>query len=75
MSRQILFITIAIVSAYLIGSIPSGYIMGRLRKGIDIRQVGSRSMGAMNVFYQVGFKEGMPVLAVDIGKGDAYHER
>lgn len=69
MENEILTIAIAIICAYLIGSFPSGYIMGRLRKGIDIRQVGSRSMGAMNVFYQVGFVEGMLVLMVDIGKG------
>ena len=71
MISQILFITIAIISAYLIGAFPSAYIAGRLRKGIDIREVGSRSMGAMNVFYKVGFLEGILVLAVDIGKGAA----
>jgi glycerol-3-phosphate acyltransferase PlsY len=71
MTGEILTIVIAIICAYLIGSFPSGYIMGHLRKGIDIRKVGSRSMGAMNVFYQVGFVEGLLVLAVDIGKGAA----
>ncbi len=71
MTSQILFITIAIIGAYLIGSFPPAYVAGRLRKGIDIRQVGSRNMGAMNVFYQVGFLEGILVLAVDIGKGAA----
>jgi glycerol-3-phosphate acyltransferase PlsY len=71
MNNQILIIAIAIMCAYLIGSFPSAYIMGRLRKGVDIRKIGSRSMGAMNVFYQVGFVEGLIVLAVDIGKGVA----
>ena len=71
MISQILFITIAIISAYLIGAFPSAYIAGRLRKGIDIREVGSRNVGAMNVFYRVGFAEGILVLAVDIGKGAA----
>ena len=71
MISQILLIAIAIICAYLIGSFPSAYIAGRLRKGIDIRKVGSRGMGAMNVFYQVGFVEGLLVLAVDIGKGAA----
>jgi len=65
------FIALAIICAYLIGSIPSAYIAGRLRKGTDIRQVGTRNMGAMNVFYAVGFVEGILVLAVDIGKGAA----
>ncbi len=65
------FITLAIICAYLIGSFPSGYIAGRVGKGIDIREVGSRNVGAMNVFYKVGFVEGILVLAVDIGKGAA----
>jgi glycerol-3-phosphate acyltransferase PlsY len=71
MNSEILLIPTALISAYLIGSLPSAYIMGRLRKGVDIRQVGTRSMGAMNVFYQVGFWEGLLVLAADIGKGTA----
>ena len=64
-------IPLALVVAYLIGAIPSAYVVGRLRKGIDIRQVGSRNMGAMNVFYNVGFGWGALVLAMDIGKGAA----
>ena len=71
MTNEVLFIAIALVAAYLIGSIPPAYITGRLIKGIDIRQVGTRNMGAMNVFYQVGFAVGLLVLAVDIGKGAA----
>jgi len=62
-------IAIAIVIGYLFGSIPSGYLAGRLRKGIDIRHVGSRNMGAMNVFYQVGPIEAVLVTLVDLGKG------
>ena len=68
---NIAFIALAIICAYLFGSFPSGYIAGRVRKGIDIREVGSQNMGAMNVFYKVGFVEGILVLAVDIGKGAA----
>ncbi|MEE8194416.1 MAG: glycerol-3-phosphate acyltransferase, partial [Dehalococcoidales bacterium] len=68
---EALLIAIAIIGAYLLGSIPTAYIVGRLRKGIDIRQVGSRNMGAMNVFYRVGVVSGLLVLAVDIGKGAA----
>ncbi len=64
-------IAIAIIGAYLLGSIPSAYIAGRLRKGIDIRQIGSRNMGAMNVFYNIGFISGLLVLLADIGKGTA----
>ena len=64
MTNEVLFIAIALVAAYLIGSFPPAYIAGRLFKGIDIRQVGTRNMGAMNVFYQVGFAVGLLVLAV-----------
>ena len=64
-------IIVAIIGAYLLGSIPAAYIAGRLSRGIDIRQVGSRNMGAMNVFYNVGAAQGITVLLVDIGKGAA----
>ena len=62
---------ISLISAYLIGSFPAPYIVARLRKGIDIREVGTRNMGAANVFYQVGLVEGMIVLLLDVGKGAA----
>jgi glycerol-3-phosphate acyltransferase PlsY len=62
-------IFIAIISAYLLGSIPSAYIAGRLKKGIDIRTVGSRNMGALNVYYEVGLMESIPVFLVDVSKG------
>jgi glycerol-3-phosphate acyltransferase PlsY len=62
-------IVIAIVIGYLLGSIPSAYLVGRLRKGIDIREVGSKNMGAMNVFYQVGRMEAVLVTLADLGKG------
>jgi glycerol-3-phosphate acyltransferase PlsY len=71
MMNDILFIALALICAYLIGTFPSAYIMARLRKGIDIRTVGSKNAGAMNIFYKVGFVEGLLVLAVDIGKGAA----
>jgi len=71
MTSEISFSALALSIAYLIGSIPTAYITGRLVKGFDIRQVGTRNMGAMNVFYQVGFLAGLMVLAIDIGKGAA----
>ena len=63
------FIAQSIIYAYIIGSIPTAYLVGRFRKGIDIREVGTRNMGAMNVFYTVGVPYGIFVLAVDIAKG------
>ena len=62
-------IIIAIIIGYLLGSIPSAYLAGRLRKGIDIREVGSKNMGAMNVYYEVGRIEAVLVTLVDLGKG------
>lgn len=58
-----------IILAYLMGSIPSGYIMGKVRRGIDIRQEGSHNMGAMNVLRTVGPVEALIVLAADAAKG------
>ena len=65
------FIALAIIIAYLLGSIPFAYLIGRLRKGTDIRETGTRNMGAMNVFYTVGFWWGLLVLILDVGKGAA----
>ncbi|MFH0846790.1 MAG: glycerol-3-phosphate 1-O-acyltransferase PlsY [Chloroflexota bacterium] len=69
MGDQITLNVIAVAIAYLLGSIPPAYIVAKLRKGIDIREVGSHNLGAMNVFYNVGFWSGIAVLALDIGKG------
>ena len=61
---------IAILLAYVLGSIPSGYLAGRLR-GIDIREVGSKNVGATNVFRSLGKTIGVAVMLADIGKGIA----
>ena len=57
------------VSAYIIGSIPTAYIFGRVLKGIDIREYGSGNAGATNVFRVIGKTPGMIVLIIDIIKG------
>jgi glycerol-3-phosphate acyltransferase PlsY len=59
---------LALVLGYLLGSIPTGYLAGRLR-GIDIRSAGSGSTGATNVFRAMGAKVGVGVLIVDVLKG------
>ena len=66
---MVLNAAIAIITAYLLGSIPFAYIAGRLFKGIDIRQVGDGNMGAANAFRQLGAKVGIAVFFVDAGKG------
>ena len=61
------FIVIAVV-AYLLGSIPTGYLVARA-KGIDIRAAGSGNIGAANVFRVLGQPAGIFVLLVDGLKG------
>lgn len=58
-----------IILAYVIGSIPSGLIVGKLAKGIDIREHGSGNLGATNAFRTLGVKAGSVVVAADILKG------
>jgi glycerol-3-phosphate acyltransferase PlsY len=60
---------IAIIVGYLLGSIPSAYIAGRLKKRVDIREVGGGNMGALNVIRELGWSAGFIVLFADIGKG------
>jgi glycerol-3-phosphate acyltransferase PlsY len=59
---------LCICVAYLLGSIPFGYLAGRAR-GIDIRTVGSRNIGTTNVFRTLGSRWGAAVLVADVGKG------
>ena len=54
--------------AYLLGSLPTGYIAGRL-VGVDIRKVGSGNVGATNVTRVLGKWFGYPVFLVDFAKG------
>ena len=58
-----------ILLAYLIGSIPSGLIIGKKFYGIDIRQHGSGNLGGTNTFRVLGVKAGLTVTTADILKG------
>lgn len=62
-------IILALAIGYLLGSIPSGVWLGKAFKGIDIREHGSRSIGATNVFRVLGAKLAIAVLIFDIVKG------
>jgi len=57
--------------AYLVGSTPTGYLAGKLLKGIDIREHGSKSIGATNVLRTLGKWPALVVLLVDVLKGVA----
>jgi acyl phosphate:glycerol-3-phosphate acyltransferase len=61
---------VLLIGSYLLGSIPFGYLAGRL-VGIDIRQAGSGNVGATNVVRLLGKGYGYPVFALDVLKGFA----
>lgn len=62
-------IILAVLLSYIIGSIPTAFIFGKLYKNIDIRQHGSGNVGATNVFRVLGKGPGIIVLLLDIVKG------
>ena len=68
-SADILAELSSLVVCYLIGSIPTAYLVGRFCKGIDIRQYGSGNVGATNAFRVLGKIPGTIVLLVDVLKG------
>ena len=57
-----------ILAAYLVGGIPFGFLIGKMR-GVDVRTVGSKNIGATNVFRTVGKKWGVLAFACDVLKG------
>jgi glycerol-3-phosphate acyltransferase PlsY len=65
MTLRLLFL----IGSYLLGAIPTGYLVVRLKARTDIRQFGSRSTGATNVFRTAGLLSALPVIVVDVLKG------
>jgi glycerol-3-phosphate acyltransferase PlsY len=62
---------VAIIIAYLLGSIPAAYIVTRLATGKDIRRLGSGNVGGNNVYQYVGLRAAIPVVIFDMGKATA----
>ncbi len=62
-------VVIALIGAYLIGSIPSAVWIGKFFYGVDVREHGSGNAGATNTFRVLGKRAGIPVLLIDIFKG------
>src|SRR5258708_24204091 len=60
---------IGLAIAYLFGSTPTGYLAGKLLRGIDIREHGSKSTGATNVLRTLGKWPALVVLLIDVLKG------
>lgn len=62
-------ILVALAIGYLSGALPWGLWLGLWWKGVDVRTVGSRNLGATNVYRSLGPAVGIPVLILDIAKG------
>jgi glycerol-3-phosphate acyltransferase PlsY len=58
-----------IIFSYLVGAFPTAMLIGKHFKGIDPRKFGSKNMGSTNAFRVLGWKLGMLVQAIDVGKG------
>ena len=62
-------IIVAVILAYLIGSIPTSVWIGRIFYKVDVRTKGSKNAGATNTIRVLGYKAGIPVLILDVFKG------
>ncbi len=67
--NELPWILLAILAAYAVGSVPFGWLVARLAKGVDIRTVGSGNIGATNVARSIGKPWGLLVLLLDALKG------
>ena len=62
-------IALWILASYLLGATPTSYLAGRLGRGIDLREHGSRNLGATNVYRILGWAYAIPVALIDVAKG------
>ena len=60
---------LCLLASYFVGAIPTGYLAGRLFRGIDLREHGSKNLGATNVYRTLGARYAIPVALFDIAKG------
>jgi glycerol-3-phosphate acyltransferase PlsY len=68
---MVYFGILAVVIGYLLGSIPTAYIVTRLARGEDVRRLGGGNVGGLNVLREVGKLPAAVVAIVDLGKGIA----
>lgn len=64
-----LSLSVVIIASYILGSIPTSIIIGRLKRGIDIRDYGSGNAGGTNVIRVLGWRTGLLVILTDAFKG------
>jgi glycerol-3-phosphate acyltransferase PlsY len=57
------------IASYLLGSIPTSYLAAKIGAGIDLREHGSKNLGATNLYRVLGWKYAIPVGAFDVAKG------
>jgi len=69
MDNSILVLVLILFASYVIGSFPTSIIVGRVVRGIDIRDHGSGNAGGTNVFRVLGLKPALVVILFDVGKG------
>jgi len=62
-------LTVMLLLAYLIGATPTSYLAGKLGRGIDLREHGSKNLGATNVYRVLGWRYAVPVALIDMAKG------
>ncbi len=70
MDNDVVFAICWLAVAYFVGAVPFGYLIGRMR-GVDVRTVGSKNIGATNVYRTVGKKWGFLAFFCDFAKGFA----
>jgi len=58
-----------LLASYLLGAIPTSYLAGRVFRGIDLREHGSRNLGATNLYRVLGWRFAIPVGVFDAAKG------
>jgi len=62
-------LAVMLLLAYLIGAAPTSYVAGKLGRRIDLRQHGSKNLGATNVYRVLGWAYAIPVALIDVAKG------
>jgi acyl phosphate:glycerol-3-phosphate acyltransferase len=62
-------LALMVLLAYLIGATPTSYLAAKLGRGIDLREHGSRNLGATNVYRVLGWRYAIPVGVIDVVKG------
>jgi len=58
-----------VLASYLLGAVPTSYLVARLGAGVDLRRVGSGNLGATNLYRQLGWRYAIPVALADAAKG------